>query len=94
MRYIEICKLLDLQLTKNQFVTSFTKDSWEKHIAADKAEWSKKELLVANGPYMSTFLEATKGLGISWSNIAGGALSVIKLTQCFYIQNFQICLKH
>lgn len=73
-RYIEICKLLDMQLTKNQFVTSYTNDPWEKHIAADEAQWSKNELLVANGPYMYTFLKATKGLGISWSNTGGGAL--------------------
>ena len=74
-RYVEVCKLLDLELTKNQFVTPFTKDSWEKHIAADDAQWSQTELMVSNGPYMSTFLEATKGLGISWSKISGGALT-------------------
>ena len=73
-RYVEVCKLFDLELTKNQFVTPFTKDSWEKHIAADDAQWSQTELMVSKSPYMSTFLKATKGLGISWSPISGGAL--------------------
>ena len=73
-RYVEVCKLLDLELTNKEFVTPFTKDSWEKHIAADDEKWPQTDLMVSVGPYMSIFLEATKGLGISWSPISGGAL--------------------
>ena len=63
-RYVEVCKLLDLELTKNQFVTPFTKDSWEKHIAADDAQWSQTELMVSKGPY--TYINFLRSYKRAW----------------------------
>ena len=74
-RYVEVCKLLDLQLRNKDFVTQFKEDSQENGKATDDAKSSQPDLINSNGPYMTTFLEATQGLGISWSKIAGGALT-------------------